>query len=120
MDGNLWVCRDLAARPAPKLAKMGLYCRAGQSTDVAFLRVLSSPMEAAPRKLLVCVFLGPGRVEFLDKAESGVEENSIQEVLADIGFSELALIDKHACVWHSATLLILQRITPLCPKMRRH
>jgi hypothetical protein len=40
---------------------------------MAFLRLLSSPVGTGPDKLLVHVFLGSRRMEFLDKAEDGVK-----------------------------------------------
>jgi len=73
MDGNLRMCCDLAAWPARRLEKMGLCYWAGQPTSMAFFRLLSSPVGAGPGKLLVHVFLGSGRMEFLGKAQNGLD-----------------------------------------------
>jgi hypothetical protein len=72
MNGNIWMRRDLAAWPARRLATMGLCCRAGQLTCLAFLGLPSSPVGVDPGKLLVHVLLGSRRLEFLDKAQNGV------------------------------------------------
>ena len=72
MDGNLRMCCDLAAWPARRLEKMGLRYWSGQSTRMAFFRILSSPVGAGPDKLLVHVFLGSGRMEFLGEAGNGM------------------------------------------------
>ena len=79
MDGNIWMRRDLAAWPARRLAAMGLCCRANQSTGVAFFGLLPSSVGADPRKLLVHVFLGSRRLEFLDKTDVGVKISSAIE-----------------------------------------
>ena len=77
MDGNLWMCSDLATWPARRLEKMGLCYWARQPTRMAFLRLLSSPVGTDPDKLLVHIFLGSGRMEFLGEAETGVKGNPI-------------------------------------------
>jgi hypothetical protein len=74
MDGKLGMCLDPAAWPARRLEKMGLRYRSAQSTCMAFLRLLSSLVETGPDKLLVHVFPGSGRMEFLGKARSGLKK----------------------------------------------
>ncbi len=71
VDGHLRMCRNLAAWPARRMAQMGISHRARQSTRLAFLRLLSSPVGLGPDKLLVYVFVDSGGVEFLDKTRSG-------------------------------------------------
>jgi hypothetical protein len=55
------------------MAQMGVRYWASQSTRLALLRLLSSTVGLGPDKLLVHVFLGVRRVEFLDKAQSGLK-----------------------------------------------
>ena len=55
------------------MAQMGICYRACQPTRMAFFRLLSSPVGAGPGKLLVHVFLGSGRMEFLGKAQNGLD-----------------------------------------------
>jgi len=58
--------RDLASWPAGRMAQMGICYRTRQSTRLAFLRLLSSPVGLGSDKLLVHVSLDSGSVELFD------------------------------------------------------